>query len=221
MPCRCGYEVIGYADCQPVAQAESQRRGAAPAKCADLSCASRAWRLGAVSRLAPTLALMRVFLLAFLWLLCADLASAAPAVVSSVVAVVSGGYWSAAGRTGTYRVVVANEGTEHVISRVFIEWLAESPEGMTVVASVEPQLPFGNGTANLRATLRPLRTNRVLIQVAGVISADPTQKARAVVLAGVPGRVAVGRVNRSVKTDAQGHRPLHSPVSLVAAYLQR
>jgi hypothetical protein len=109
-----------------------------------------------------------------------------------VASVVSGGYWITQGQAGTYRVVVINSGFEHVSSRVFVEWVAEpksAKDEPTVVAVVEPALPFGQGVASLHAALKPLASGRVQIMLSGVISSYPEQKVSAVVTATNPGQV--------------------------------
>lgn len=134
-------------------------------------------------------------------------ASHAPAqtgVPPQVHSVASGGYWSSGRHSGVYRVIVVNEGFEHVASRVFVEWIAEptSPtEDPTVIAVVEPSLPFGAGVASLQATLKPLAPNRVRVALAGVVSAEPSQKVRAVVIATAPGLVSVA-ANPSIERTA-------------------
>ena len=87
------------------------------------------------------------WLLALCIVLSGAAAGASTGVPDAVTAVATGGFWSADGKSGTYRVVVINEGAEKVASRVHVEWLAQTPTGLSVVASVEPRLPFGNGVA--------------------------------------------------------------------------
>jgi hypothetical protein len=120
-------------------------------------------------------------------------------VPASVTSVVSGGFWQSGSQAGRYRVVVVDEGTEHVVSRVFVEWVkdAEAPEtGPAVVASVEPELPFGRGLAVLTARLRPLKTGQVEVALAGVMSIQPSKKVQAVLVATRPGEVDVVRRER-------------------------
>lgn len=118
-------------------------------------------------------------------------------VPASIHSVVSGGYWKAEGRGGLYRVVVVNDGYEHVTSRVLVEWLQEpsSRDGeVKVVASVEPQLPFGNEIALLSASLKPLATGRVQVVISGVVAAEPSRKVSAVLLASQPGKIEPSRL---------------------------
>ncbi|AWV08823.1 hypothetical protein [Marilutibacter maris] len=134
--------------------------------------------------------------------LCAYLLSlllAAPAfgqtvVPPEVVSVVSGGHWEANGCTGTYRVVVVNDGFEHVVSHALVQWVAapSSPdESPSVVASVEPPLPFGQGVASLIATLKPMGSGQVGIRLSGSAPAAPNQEVGTLLIAREPGVVAV------------------------------
>jgi hypothetical protein len=45
-----------------------------------------------------------------------------------VASVVAGGYWKEGGSDGRYRVVVINEGWEHVHSRVYAQWIRTNQE---------------------------------------------------------------------------------------------
>jgi ribosomal protein L11 methylase PrmA len=108
-----------------------------------------------------------------------------------VVSVVSGGYWESGGNSGTYRVVVVNSGFEHVTSRVFVEWVSEprsARDSARVVSAVEPTLPFGQGTASLTATLKPLSQGKMQVLVSGVISTAPEQAVSATITATAPGQ---------------------------------
>ena len=130
----------------------------------------------------------------------------------SVHAVLSGGYWQSGIEAGTYRVVVINTGWEHVTSRVFIEWVRE-PSGRdnlpVVVSSVEPELSFGQETASLNVTLKPLAKGKVQVVLVGVVSAQPSRKVKAVLVVTAPGRVATMAANPSIeRTSTSGLRPL-------------
>ena len=129
-------------------------------------------------------------------------ARATTVVPESVATVLTGGYWSHDGKSGTYRLVIVNEGSDPITSRVFVEWLAQSPSGLALVTRVEPKLPFGNGKAQLRAVMRAGRPGRVQIQLVGNLAEDPGQKVRAVVIAMKPGNIAVGSVRRKPSGDS-------------------
>ena len=114
-------------------------------------------------------------------------ASLVPANIDNVQ---TGGYWSGNGDDGQYRVVVVNSGFEHVVSHVYVEWI-ETPKDSdtepTVIASVEPNLPFGNGIASLETRLIPIRKNRVSIVVSGTDLA--LSHVKATLIATTPGKV--------------------------------
>jgi hypothetical protein len=126
-------------------------------------------------------------------------ALSAQSVPESVSTVLTGGVWSADGRTGTYRVVIVREGRNPTTSRAYVEWLAETPDGLTVATRAEPKLPFGNGVATLQAAMRVAAPGRVQIRLAGRLAADPTQQVQALVVAGPPGKMAVASVRRRDK----------------------
>lgn len=91
-----------------------------------------------------------------------------PAIPREVVGVSTIGYWHTASQSGTYRVVVTQNGWEHVWSRVFVQWL---PEPKTKDA-VEPPItvsellpPVEQGIFVLDASARRGRKNEVLITI--------------------------------------------------------
>ena len=144
--------------------------------------------------LTQALAVMPTFLATLLFAVLAIPPAVGNTVAPGVYGVVSGGYWAAQERAGHYRVVVVNSGFEHVTSRVFVQWVAgplSASEAPTVIASVEPALPFGQGIASLEATLQPLGTNRVKVLLTGVVATQPQQQVNAVITATVPGQAAV------------------------------
>ena len=106
--------------------------------------------------------------------------------------VVSGGYWTAAGQSGIYRVVIVSGGFEHVVSRAYVEWIADprsEQDEPKIVAVVEPDLPFGKAVARFDATLQSAGTGKARIVLSGVNSSLPDQKVRAVLIATSPGQV--------------------------------
>lgn len=134
-------------------------------------------------------------------------ASGQSQVLPSVHSVLSGGYWQSGGQAGTYRVVVVNQGWEHVTSRVFIEWLREPRDQngeQEVVSSVEPELPFGKGVASMNARLKPLATGKVQVVLSGVMATDPSRRVRAVLLATSPGVVIRVAANSPVEQTVPG-----------------
>ncbi|MCJ0763467.1 hypothetical protein [Variovorax terrae] len=102
--------------------------------------------------------------------------------------VVTGGHWSSEGRTGSYRVVVAQGGAAPAAAHVRVEWLAEANppgRGAEVVAAVEPRLPFGQEGARLGVELQSMGPGQARITLTG-----PAPAARAVFIATTPGHLA-------------------------------
>lgn len=93
---------------------------------------------------------------------------AAPEVPVQVSAVATGGEWTSPKGSGVLRVVIADEGFEHVHSRLWIEWLATSERGaprrvaqvfvkelsngMAVLRPGDPREMFQRDRIRLRAT---------------------------------------------------------------------
>lgn len=93
---------------------------------------------------------------------------AAPEVPVQVRAVATGGEWTSPKGSGVLRVVIADEGFEHVHSRLWIEWLATSERGaprrvarvfvkelsngMAVLRPGDPREVFQRDRIRLRAT---------------------------------------------------------------------
>ena len=124
-------------------------------------------------------------------------AVAQPEVPSSVRTVASAGYWKASGRTGTYRLLVVNEGFEHVSSRLFIQWVAEptSRESEpTVISVVEAKLPNEQQPTSFDASLRSVAVGRVEVALSGVATHEPKLKVQAIFVATEPGVLSQARV---------------------------
>jgi hypothetical protein len=74
------------------------------------------------------------------------LADTAVAVPLSVETVETFGFWSKGGEEGSYRLVLIQEGYEHISHRLIIEWIGLSPtSGRELVERVEPDLGKGAG----------------------------------------------------------------------------
>jgi len=145
--------------------------------------------------------------------LCVSVALAQSGVPPEVSSVVSAGYWQANGQSGTYRVVVTSQGWEHVTSRVLVEWLAEAKElgqSPTVLSVVEPPLPFGQSVAALTAKLKPISSGCAELSISGVISAEPSQKVSATLIATEPGRIERKAANPSIEGTCPG-KPGQAP----------
>jgi hypothetical protein len=104
-------------------------------------------------------------------------AAATPNVDPAVTSATTVGYWQTKDRHGSYRVVIWNEGYEHVSSGVTAEWIAEpgSPNDDSQILFskliVEPNaFSFGE------PTFVQLRKGRVRVKLTGVNSFEPTLK---------------------------------------------
>jgi hypothetical protein len=75
-------------------------------------------------------------------------AQGAPLIPADVSDVTSGGWWSGGGREGSYRIIIQAGGFEHIVSRVWLQWVSgpsEQEDSMRVVASVEIEEINGAG----------------------------------------------------------------------------
>ena len=135
----------------------------------------------------------------FLLMLLAPYAIAQPVVPASIESVVSGGYWETPGHHGRYRVLVVNEGFEHVTSKVFVQWVAEASSpvaGPVVVATKQIQPLFSGAPVSLIAEIKAQGKNRAQISLRGVnsITQEPVSASFTV---GAPGQVTVATPNQA------------------------
>jgi hypothetical protein len=129
----------------------------------------------------------------FFLLVLPSIAMAQPSVPATIESVNSGGYWATPEHRGRYRVVMVNEGYEHVYSRVFVEWVADprssSSRAKVIKSTQVPQL-FSGTPVSLSAVLIPLGENSVEIKLDGVNSITQ-ERVSASVVATHPGQVSV------------------------------
>jgi hypothetical protein len=73
----------------------------------------------------------------------------AKAVPVSVKSVQAGGHWEAGDKEGFYRVVVTSGGFEHVISRLYIQWIAvdQDARAYTLARNVDVKELNGGGSS--------------------------------------------------------------------------
>jgi len=119
----------------------------------------------------------------------ATAATAQVEIPTNVAQVESGGYWNHDGRSGRFRIVIADEGWEHVISRIFIEWIEQDGEGRgrdKVVARVEPTT---GEMISFRATLSWAVPGSVRIAVEGVYTHMLEKRVTGEIDATTPGTV--------------------------------
>jgi hypothetical protein len=84
----------------------------------------------------------------------ADAQANAPTVPTQVTIVASGGEWSSASATGTLRVIVLDEGFEHVHSKLWLEWLTVGKRGQRRLAARALVKELSNGFAALSLDAR-------------------------------------------------------------------
>ena len=133
-----------------------------------------------------------------LLLLLAPYAVAQPVVPASIESVVSGGYWETPENHGRYRVLVVNEGFEHVISKVYVQWVAEATSPATspaVVATKQIQPLFSGAPVSLTAEITPQGNNRAQITLHGVNSVTQEPVSTSITV-GAPGQVTVAAPNQ-------------------------
>ena len=110
----------------------------------------------------------------------------------TVTAVVSGGRWTANGRTGYYRLVVRSRGVDHATSALVIEWLADPSRGAgtTIVQSVAVKELSGMGRLDRPQIGQFLKGWRAWIQLTDPQGGPGSQTTRAIDL-GPPGEFKV------------------------------
>ena len=138
--------------------------------------------------------------LALVSLLCtSSIGLAQSPVAPGVETVASGGYWEANGRSGRYRIVVINQGFEHVTSRALVQWLAASKDGEPNIVATSELKPFGEIPASYTAQMKLISKGKLQITFTGVMPHEPTQKLRSVAIAEGPGQVKVMTANPLVQ----------------------
>lgn len=92
--------------------------------------------------------------------------SVAPEVPPTIVAVVSGGVWQAGDSHGFFRVIVENQGFEHIHSVLWLEWVvAGSRDSQPRVASRVrvDELSMGNWSLGIEPATPTFSANRLLV----------------------------------------------------------
>ncbi|MEX2347773.1 MAG: hypothetical protein WD511_01020 [Balneolaceae bacterium] len=77
-----------------------------------------------------------IFLIPFIFLVSLQIQAQDSTIPAEVVEVRSFGIWETSEQIGHYRIVIKQYGYEHVKNTVFIQWIAESEEGNTLIKSV-------------------------------------------------------------------------------------
>jgi len=91
-----------------------------------------------------------------------------PLIPLDIAQVLSGGSWWSKGAHGSFRVIVREQGWEHVTSRVFVEWVTEPstrelPPAVLVASEIQELRTSG---CSVEASLEPSVTGATL-RVAG------------------------------------------------------
>ncbi len=112
-----------------------------------------------------------------------------------LVAVVRGGEWTYAGRSGTYRLVVVSSGYEHVTSRLYVQWV-EDPAGRdTPPRIVATKNVLGASLFSLGVPVISRSQGRWQATVDGANSHSPSPgRGRWVVTLGPPGDARVREI---------------------------
>ena len=105
-----------------------------------------------------------------------NFAAASPQVDSSVIFVARAGHWQTDESHGSYRVVLWNQGYEHVTSGVMVEWIADAVE-----ANENPRILFTKTVVeptfySFREPKIVQLKDRVRIILSGVNSYEPEQE---------------------------------------------
>ncbi|HET7024701.1 MAG TPA: hypothetical protein VFI39_05810 [Gemmatimonadales bacterium] len=121
-------------------------------------------------------------------------AQAAPSISPDVDAVATGGYWTLGDQEGHYRLIIVSGGFEHVVSQIYLQWLAQpaSPDdSVTVVASIE-LTDIDSGGWALSDPQFARRDTHWEATVDGQNShMDPMPQAQWLVILGTPGKYTV------------------------------
>ncbi len=114
-----------------------------------------------------------------------------PSLDAAVSYVAAGGRWQVADEQGGYRVIVRDLGFDHVMSRVWLEWLSQSVDGprvRTSVPIVEINQHVGLSVGSPIVLVSPKGTE---IQFHAVESHDPAVKHLVRIRPGGPSKYSI------------------------------
>ena len=102
----------------------------------------------------------------------------APAVPAEVAEVRSFGTWETAEQSGHYRLIVTRSGFEHVRSEVYLEWTAETEEGLaqvelTSVAEINEVGAFAVGVEKVEGSKVTVRLTNAYTQESSLLRICP------------------------------------------------
>lgn len=126
------------------------------------------------------------------------LASDTVGVPADVSTVQTGGVWSESDKEGNYRVIIINHGFDHIVSKLYLQWLEQKPEEVvpqvltTAVFAAFNEMPVYNLDI---AEWNPQK-NRLRVELTAYNSYSGT-KCRFIVEAMAPGAATL--INRKTK----------------------
>jgi hypothetical protein len=114
----------------------------------------------------------------------------APIVPAQVTTVASGGEWRSASTTGTLRVIIVNEGFEHVHSKLWLEWLTVGERGQRRLAArvLVKEVSNGFSVLGLEGSSETFTGARIQLQTTNPYSLEDK---RVTIDAGKPGQYKV------------------------------
>jgi hypothetical protein len=121
-----------------------------------------------------------------------------PALDPAITHVVTGGAWEAAGREGSLRLVVVTHGSDHLISRLYVQWLEVVPDSATprvVRTERVTAIPDGYWTLGRPRLAHAGGEWRVTVEGADT-HFDPPRRGRWEVAIGAPGELLVRSASR-------------------------
>ena len=113
-----------------------------------------------------------------------------PIVPTQVTTVATGGEWTSARSAGTLRVILVNQGFEHVHSKLWLEWLIVGKRGEPRLAARVLVKELSNGFAVLRLDDRreTFKGQRIQLRAANPYSSDDRD---VTIEAGKPGQYKI------------------------------
>jgi hypothetical protein len=107
--------------------------------------------------------------------------------------VVTGGRWTAAGRTGVYRVLVRTGGFDHVVSEAQVEWIAtDTGEAQVIQSKTAPTGSWRLDNPRIRSEGKGWRVELEALET----HFSPPMRGKWVVRLGGPGQMSATQVPR-------------------------
>lgn len=110
-----------------------------------------------------------------------------------IATVRTAGWWSAADRSGTIRIVITEHGFDQIVSRLYLQWLEVDEAGARVIATLD--FDELNEVPVRQLDLAAIRTSATGIEVELTASSLYTDDIEAYLLrAGAPGEATLSRL---------------------------